>query len=123
MKLNKERRGVIYGLMTPDEKEIINRMYKVGKLHFFYNEKLNLKKTDDLTSNVAYWCPEWDELKGEALVGKWIRADDAFDRIIDYREYELRPYIGEFFNYCEEDNIEVISRAQFMKMAEDNERI
>jgi len=76
-RINKNRKGVIFGLMTKEEQDCLKAQENVR--YYTPNEDWELVSLPKLTehakwcTSVAYWCPDWDTLTGSDLIGKLCR--------------------------------------------------
>ena len=66
-RIDKSRKGVVYGMMTSEEQDCLKRQKNIIT---YDNEAWHPEYDHGFYSNMAYWCPDWDELTGEELVGK-----------------------------------------------------
>lgn len=84
-KIDKSRKGVVFGMMTPKERKCLKKAENVID---YFNGEWNkvLKEELKFNEDIAYWCPDWDNPTGEELIGKlcrvWDEDEDKYDFFI-----------------------------------------
>ena len=106
-KIPSDRKGVVFGLMTDEEKKCL--MNSSGTLIYFSNGqwfKSKVKKLELCKSpNAAYWIKEWDGARDDDCVGKWCWVWDEGQEKGNTIARIHRTVNGTWFNYQTEDGI------------------
>ena len=88
-RLPKERKGVVWGMMTEDERECF-ALFPGTLMEYFPNHGWVESRSNDPVDHAAYWMKEWDEPTEKELVGKccvlWNADSEEFvvGKVLDY---------------------------------------
>jgi len=91
-KISKERKGVVWALMTDEER---NCLIKSNNVLFFFEDGWDTANKPKYDNNTAYWSTDFDEPTGEELVGKWCILYENEEDI-----EQDRFYIAKCINYA-----------------------
>jgi len=118
-KINKNRKGIVFGLMTEEEQECLKKQEKV----MYYSVDGDwVKPANWLTANshawwrnTVYWCPDWDMPTGKDLVGKLCFYDNEHLGICE-SHYNGSNGIGYFIKGTWRFNVRLATKEEALSL-------
>jgi len=82
-RIDKSRKGVVFGLMTAEEQQDLRKAQAEGRDIIEFGSFGWYNISPQWIGSCAYWCSDWDKPIGEELVGKWCKVWDSNEK--DYK--------------------------------------